>query len=358
MQAASRRLDVDLDTLLHQHAPVFLLDADRYIVKANLLMLWNWMFLRIGQPCEPREFIHKNIYDVLALAIEQGWLDPRDEHNRHFIGRRLRSTFSVLHEQHPAYRRFCRAVYKTDDDQAYWDEVTASYSGQSAEVSASFYDVVMNRPDGGRLHYLVVSRHLRNGWRLVTYTPEHNDNPYRHHDEVSKSALDKAHGEILRTYDHVKYVQDKDGVAFYPRKNHNNVGNMEIVKPITQKVYDSNVREEHQVSDMQGYEPVVHRLRQQGIVFHSVPTTIVPGMPYTTPKELAKSDAVTYSQKHILRLVREGEIAAQRIGDEIMIDPRGVEQLLTRQAESIAGELGPRGRKPGTRPGSPSGPRT
>src|SRR5215203_5790194 len=76
-------------TRLQLPQPVALLSFSHQILRANLLMLWVWGALRIGERCDPSEFVGKNFFEVLTGRVNHQ-LDVNDERNMAFIRKNVR----------------------------------------------------------------------------------------------------------------------------------------------------------------------------------------------------------------------------------------------------------------------------
>ncbi len=96
-------------------------------------------------------------------------------------------------------------------------------------------------------------------------------------------------------------------------------------------------------------EVLARELAARGIPFETIPEMVYPGMHYITPLALVESGVTQYSQRHILLLIRQKEIAAITLGGKIVLDAFAVRQLLDREAESAREHIHAGGRHPGPR---------
>lgn len=191
------------ERLLGRDVPVWLADAGRVVVRANLLMLWAYGVLRIGEACDPRMVVGRHAYETMAQAVEDGVLSPADQGNREFFEGRLRAVLGTRDEGHPAVHRLLQAVLVNPEGRAYWEGAIAGYGGygHTLAIDSVHYPVVLRHPDGTRLRFMAHLRRLDDGARVIGYEPLEGD-------EATRRAVAEARREIAAVYPQIDYVQD------------------------------------------------------------------------------------------------------------------------------------------------------
>lgn len=76
---------------------------------------------------------------------------------------------------------------------------------------------------------------------------------------------------------------------------------------------DGNI-EDNAISEVESEFP-------EKVPFKLIPDGIHPGMQYTTPNELAKSEVTKYSSNHIRLLAERGEIESFHIAGSVLLTP-------------------------------------
>jgi hypothetical protein len=205
---------------LERDMPVWLLDEGRIVTRANLLLLWAYGALRIGEACDPGQIVGRHVYEILARNIAERRVSLEDPDNRHFILGRLRAVLGKPDANLPAVRGFLQEVCSTPAARRKWKTAVAeAYNGHGDPFALQdeeiHYPVIVRHPDGTRLHLVVTVDRLEDGGRLIRYEPWEFDEP-------TQEAVASAYDRIRTLYPHVSYVQDvRHLTAFSPVKDQN-----------------------------------------------------------------------------------------------------------------------------------------
>lgn len=98
-------------------------------------------------------------------------------------------------------------------------------------------------------------------------------------------------------------------------------------------------------------EEVANRLEQaRGVVHRRFPTTIYPGMRYSTTDDLVENENVVLSRATINRQIKEGTIAHEVVDGRVILPPHGIQDVFEHQGEILRN----RNNRPGPKPGSRS----
>lgn len=206
-----------IEDVLAREVPVLVLDQDGIVIQANLLLLWCFGTLRIGEPCDPGHLIGHHEYEVLARSIETGRFALEDPGNRGFIVGRLRAVLGKPEEHLSPVRHFLARVDASVESRR-WREATMAAldgHGEALAFDEDHASVVLHQPDGSRLHVQETVERQDDGRRLITYEPWEQDGAIR-------DVMVAAHDQLTTIYPHVDYVHDvRQLTAFFPRKRHN-----------------------------------------------------------------------------------------------------------------------------------------
>lgn len=219
----------EIDQLLYLDVPTWRLDAERTVIRANLLMLWAYGNLRIGEVGEPGRMIGQHAYEPIARSIEEGRISLEDPDNSDFIVMRLRGVLGKPDEQLPAVQRFLELVYATPEDRRRWEAAIAAHDGYGDPLALDerHYPVCIQHPGGPRLHFMVSARRLADGGRLTRYEPWLQD-------KVTVDAVKSASEAIKAVYPDVDYVQDKSNLTvFSPDTGHDVIPAQSTMTPET-----------------------------------------------------------------------------------------------------------------------------
>lgn len=203
-----------IEAALAREVPVLVLDEERIVTGANLLLLWFFGALRIGEPCDPGQVIGQHDYETLARSIEQARISLEDPDNRRFIEERLRAVIGTEEERQPAVRHFLERVDRSRAARQWWEETTFDAHGKVIALSGNHCPVFLQQADGSRLHFRETVKRQADAGRLITYEPWEQD-------LQTREAVASAYGRIRVVYPHVAYVQDVRHLsAFFPAAGH------------------------------------------------------------------------------------------------------------------------------------------
>jgi hypothetical protein len=300
--------------------PAMCLDRSGRVLAANQMMAWLW-----GAE-SANELLRRNAYPLYLAALAQNRITLRDPQAHSSSGDGL---IRSLRETTVTFLSFLNGVARVSGSErqlhAIWIASNES-SGIQVYRKLFVHDVVVTGHEDIALQVYVPSRRSRTKTLLLAV----------YHDKYS--IISKREYIAISQYIYIPFYNIFREIDVKPSLE-------TIVKEFDLESYLEGIG--YEGPPVQEVEETARRLQQKsGVVFRRLPTTIYPGMPYTTSEDMVEAGATGYSSTHISRLTRSGDIPAERIDGKVILPPRAAERIIEHEEKSLAGELGPRGAKP------------
>ena len=206
----------EIETQLRRDVPVWLLDEQRIVQRANLLMLWMYGGLRIGTDYDPRMVIGRHAYASITQSIVDGRLALDDPGNHQFVELLVEAVIGRPDDDIPEVQQFLALVSRCVATRPLWQAAIAAQPGSADPftLEASHARMFINHPGGICLQFEVEITCRPGEGPLITCEPILAD-------PASVHAVESAYAQIRDIYPHVAYVQDAHELTrLAPGKGH------------------------------------------------------------------------------------------------------------------------------------------